>query len=199
MWSKFVFALPVLALLGTSAPHQPALAQAWQCRPPANLPRPTEGARGGARTHTALSGQGGLSPPRLPIPPPGQRGQATWRTCVGASPTTSGAAADHNAARTMSDSGGRSSFTTMTPSIMSARTAAMGRPLTATATTPPPGRRRTVRCTPTMRGGVRNPGAMRPKRPATAPRRLAALTKVALFIPRSATRTWCHRGVTRRP
>ncbi len=37
---------------------------------PTNNPRELS-ARGGGRTHTALSGQGILSPSRLPIPPPG--------------------------------------------------------------------------------------------------------------------------------
>lgn len=40
MWSRLALAFPALALLATSAPHQPALAQAWQCRSPVNLPRP---------------------------------------------------------------------------------------------------------------------------------------------------------------
>ncbi len=33
-----------------------------------------DSARGGSRTRTARKGQGGLSPPRLPISPPGHRG-----------------------------------------------------------------------------------------------------------------------------
>lgn len=41
MWFRLALALPALALLATSAPPQPALAQAWQCRAPANLSRPT--------------------------------------------------------------------------------------------------------------------------------------------------------------
>ena len=41
MWFRGALALPALALLATSAPHQPVLAQAWQCRAPAGLPRPS--------------------------------------------------------------------------------------------------------------------------------------------------------------
>lgn len=40
MWFRAALAFPAIALLATSTPHEPALAQAWQCRAPANLPRP---------------------------------------------------------------------------------------------------------------------------------------------------------------
>lgn len=40
MWPRIVPVLPLLALLATSAQHEPAQAQAWQCRAPASLPRP---------------------------------------------------------------------------------------------------------------------------------------------------------------
>ena len=51
--------LGTILVSGDSAPR----------RPTAN---PLElSARGGGRTHTALSGQGILSPSRLPVPPPG--------------------------------------------------------------------------------------------------------------------------------
>ncbi len=40
MWPRLALAFPAVALLATSAPRDPVLAQAWQCRPPANLPRP---------------------------------------------------------------------------------------------------------------------------------------------------------------
>jgi ribonuclease T2 len=57
MWSRFVLALPALALLATSTPHEPALAQAWQCRPPASLPRPVpEFAKSGEIRRTAVDG-----------------------------------------------------------------------------------------------------------------------------------------------
>lgn len=54
---------------------------------------------------------------------------------------------------------------TMTPSIMSPMTAVKGRSAMRTATTPPTPSlpRRTVRSTPTMRGGDLNPGTDRPK------------------------------------
>lgn len=57
MWFKLALALPALALLVTSAPNQPALAQAWQCRPSANLPRPQpEYAKAGEVRRTAVDG-----------------------------------------------------------------------------------------------------------------------------------------------
>ncbi len=40
MWPKLAWLAPAAALLATSSAHHPALAQAWQCRPPASLPRP---------------------------------------------------------------------------------------------------------------------------------------------------------------
>ena len=57
MWSRLSLALPALALLATSAPHEPALAQAWQCRPPVNLPRPQpEYPKSGAVRRTPVDG-----------------------------------------------------------------------------------------------------------------------------------------------
>ena len=51
----------------------------------------------------------------------------------------------------------------MTPSIMSPMAAVKGRPDSRTATTPPSpdAARFRVRLTPTMRGGLRNPGTTR--------------------------------------
>lgn len=40
MWSRLAWAVPVTALLVGSSAHQPATAQAWQCKAPANLARP---------------------------------------------------------------------------------------------------------------------------------------------------------------
>jgi ribonuclease T2 len=40
MWSRLLWVVPVAALLAGSSTHQPAIAQAWQCRAPANLARP---------------------------------------------------------------------------------------------------------------------------------------------------------------
>ena len=57
MWSRFALALPALALLATSTSHEPALAQAWQCRPPASLPRPVpEFAKPGEIRRTSVDG-----------------------------------------------------------------------------------------------------------------------------------------------
>ena len=50
-----------------------------------------------------------------------------------------------------------------TPSTRSAWTAGHGRPRTTTATVAPPGHRLIDRCTPTRRGGLRNPGTTRPR------------------------------------
>jgi ribonuclease T2 len=41
MWFKFAGILPVVAMLAASSTHQAATAQAWQCKAPANLSRPT--------------------------------------------------------------------------------------------------------------------------------------------------------------
>jgi ribonuclease T2 len=40
MWFRLAWVVPVAALLAGSSAHQPAIAQAWQCRAPANLARP---------------------------------------------------------------------------------------------------------------------------------------------------------------
>jgi ribonuclease T2 len=40
MWFRIAWVASVAALLATSSTHQPALAQAWQCKAPANLARP---------------------------------------------------------------------------------------------------------------------------------------------------------------
>jgi ribonuclease T2 len=57
MWSRAALALPIVALLATSTPHDPALAQAWQCRPLASLPRPVpEFAKAGEVRRTAVDG-----------------------------------------------------------------------------------------------------------------------------------------------
>ena len=76
----------------------------------------------------------------------------------------------HKAARTSVDSTAGNELSTMTPSIMSAITAARGRDFTATETTPArstPENLRMVRSTPTMRGGHRKPGAAKPSRRAS--------------------------------
>ncbi len=71
--------------------------------------------------------------------------------------------AAHISVRRRSARGGVKRLATTTPSIMSATTAAHGRPRTATATeTAPPAKRRTLRSTPTSRGGERNEGATWP-------------------------------------
>jgi ribonuclease T2 len=41
MWSRLAWALPVALLGGSSTLYQAATAQAWQCKAPANLSRPT--------------------------------------------------------------------------------------------------------------------------------------------------------------
>jgi ribonuclease T2 len=52
-----LLAVPAIALLATSTPHEPALAQAWQCRAPANLPRPApEYAKPGEVRRTPVDG-----------------------------------------------------------------------------------------------------------------------------------------------
>jgi ribonuclease T2 len=41
MWSKLAAMLPIVALLAASSTHQAVTAQAWQCKAPASLSRPT--------------------------------------------------------------------------------------------------------------------------------------------------------------
>jgi hypothetical protein len=79
--------------------------------------------------------------------------------------------------RNRSASGATSPFDTTMPSIMSASTAACGRPLTRTDTTEPVSRRRMVRSTPTRRGGQRNPGAVKLRRRVARESRRAACAK----------------------
>lgn len=40
MWFKTLWPIPAVALLAASSGHNAVSAQAWQCKPPANLPRP---------------------------------------------------------------------------------------------------------------------------------------------------------------
>lgn len=57
MSPKAALALPAIALLVTSAPQPPVMAQAWQCRAPANLPRPRlENAAPGEVRRTPVDG-----------------------------------------------------------------------------------------------------------------------------------------------
>jgi len=85
----------------------------------------------------------------------------------------------HNMVRTRSASGGVRLFNTTTPSIMSLTAAVNGRSVRRTATTPPipPGARRTVRSTPTTRGGHRKPGTIRPAACTASERTRAAEAK----------------------
>ena len=70
---------------------------------------------------------------------------------------------------------------TITPSIMSPSTTGHGRPRTRTDTTGPPERRRSVRSTPTNRGGHRKPGVTRPRRRASrASTRAASAKRIVL-------------------
>ncbi len=71
----------------------------------------------------------------------------------------------------------------ITPSTMSWTTSANTRPLSATATTGPPGSRRIVRGAPGRRGGVRNAGTVSPAARAAAPRRRATVAKRTVGAP----------------
>ena len=166
------------------------------------------GARGGTRTRTALSSQGGLSPPCLPIPPPGRHrkgrpgrndvAQAT-RGSVPPAPAagvTEPATDSHRADLARSASGATRPLATTTPSTMSARTAGQGRSRTRTETTAGAAapvvdrRRRTLRSTPTNRGGERNPGASRPIDRATEPSTFTAPANSRLPDPPAGAARW---------
>ena len=84
-----------------------------------------------------------------------------------------------------------SRLTATTPSIMSATTAAHGRPRTRTDTTPPWACRRTVRSRPTSRGGVRKVGAANPNRRAAAASARAAVAKSTVVAAGGATTVRC--------
>ena len=102
---------------------------------------------------------------------------------------------DHNSVRTRSASGGVSSLAATTPSIMSASTAAHGRPFTRTDTTaemPAPDgerRRRMDLSTPTRRGGDRKPGASNPIAFTVDP-----ITRTAPARSRAEERAGCSTG-----
>ena len=117
--------------------------------------------------HSIREWKGGLSPPRLPVSPPGRlHGRLRHRVTTRARSSWA-AMTCQSSLRTRSASGGTSSLATTTPSIMSASTASRGRPFTRIDTTgsapaaPPArtGRRRMLRSTPTRRGGQRKLGA----------------------------------------
>jgi hypothetical protein len=156
----------------------------------------SERARGGVRTHTPLAGLGGLSPLRLPVPPPGRcrhgspqatrAGSGTARNGarpaplrpdaaarggrVGSARPASPSTADQSRVRTLAASDPTRRLAATTPSIMSASTATQGRPFSRIETTAAPSaRRRNVRSTSTRRGGLRKPGTSSPSRRATRP------------------------------
>ena len=141
---------------------------------------PIHRARGGTRTHTPPERPGGLSPLRLPIPPPGPASTVPRSTCpqsrtgYAAASSPESSTASHNAARARSALAPDRPFATTTPSIMSATTADHGRPRSATATVGTPPRRRSVRWTPSSPGGERNPGTTRERNLAACPRERAA-------------------------
>ena len=105
----------------------------------------------------------------------------------------------HNWVRTLSASGGSRRLMKMTPSIMSPTAAVNGLSERRTATTPPSlsRERLMLRLTPTMRGGLRNPGTTRSSSAARWANTLAAA--VNFVVADGVIETYCQKGVAHSP
>ena len=146
-------------------------------------------ARGGARTRTT-SRSGGFKPPASAC-------YATRACGPTLGDATSPSTAAHRAPRRRSASGPSNRLAATTPSIMSASTAAQGRPRTRTATCAPWSNRRSERSAPHSLGGLRNPGASSRRERASRARTRAADAKRRVVA--GSTRTMMPEGCDRDP